>query len=131
MCGPSTHAPSPHRWPLTGPVRYKLRAYEPYMPAPSITAGPEHSRLVVRQCCRYGGGKGDALCEAAYGSAATAALLGEQAAVLPAAGAGEALGGCQAAIAPRADQPLMALLLSIYRSMLPARALRPPKPSFW
>ncbi|PRW39066.1 Tripeptidyl-peptidase 2 isoform A [Chlorella sorokiniana] len=108
-----------------GPVRYKLRAFEPYMQAPSIIAGPEHSRLVVRQCCRYGGAKGDALCEAAYGAAA--ALLGDGPMALPAAAVGEAAGGCQAAIAPRADQPLMALLLSIYRGLMPARALRQPR----
>lgn len=95
------------------------------MQAPSLIAGPEHSRLVVRQCCRYGGGKGDALCEAAYGAAA--ALLEDGPAALPAAAAGEAVGGCQAALAPRADQPLMVLLLSIYRGLLPARALRAPR----
>lgn len=93
------------------------------MQAPSITAGPEHSRLVVRQCCRYGGGgKGDALCEAAYGAAA--ALLEDGPTTLPVASIDEAAGGCQAAIAPRADQPLMAMLLSLYRGLMPARALR-------
>lgn len=90
------------------------------MQRPSIVAGPEHGRLVLRQCSRHQGAPGDALCEAAYG----AALLGTGPAALPVAAVDEALGGCHAAFAPRADQPLVSMLLSLYRGLLPARALR-------
>lgn len=106
--------------PSAGPARYTLRAYQPHFSRPCLVAGPEHSRLVVRQ---YEGKRqqGDALTEAAFGPAAASSLLNGDS--QPAA-SGERDGGCHAAVSPRADTPLVCCLLAIYRGLL-GNALKP------
>ena len=103
--------PAPIGPPHAGPARFTLKAYQPHFSRPSIVAGPEYGRLVLRTPGQGRGKKGEALCEAAYGPPPRGAE-----ALPPGAPA-----GIEAAVAPRADVPLMAALLAIYRSLLTPR----------
>lgn len=122
-CTPQSLPPNPPRAPHSppGPARYTFKAYEPHFSRPCIVAAPEHGRLVLRTAGRTPGQPGDALCEAAYGKVQL------QLAGAPSPVALASDGGLSAAMAPRADQPLCSLLLAIYRGLLSARALAPPR----
>lgn len=90
---------------------------------------PEDGRLVLRAVPKCAGEEGIALCEATVSPAAHAV-----AAVARSAGSSDSLGsdlasvrgsgawqvGCHAAVAARADQPLMCALLTIYKAVLDA-----------
>lgn len=103
------HAPLP----AAGPALYELRAYEPHHARPAIIAAPEDGRLVFRSRADRKQ-QGDALCEVTF----DCSLLGPDT-LLPAPSEEDAAGGwrarCHVAIAPRAELPLVLMLLSIYR----------------